>query len=288
MGEPVVFNNGLFWELRNARVSVLDRGFCYGDGVFETMRAYDNRIFRLEAHLDRLYRSLNRIFIELPLTCGELENFIHETLNRNGHPDAIIRLTVTRGEQTPTLRIDPEIPPTLVIYIRPFQPIPKRWYLDGVSISIYYNTAVKINGIDKQVKSLNYLSQIILRERTRRKGSLEALMMNELDEITEGTTCNIFIVKKDVLMTPMLNEYVLPGITRAEVLEIARKNGIKTLECKLSPNNVYEADEVFLTNTGFELLPVRKADDKKVGNGIPGPVTRYLHQEFLKNVAVQS
>ncbi len=285
MKETVVFFNGLFTPLRDARVSVLDRGFCYGDGLFETMRAYSNRVFRIDAHLDRLFRSAEMIFLDLPMTRGEVRKAITETLERNECPDAIIRLTVSRGEHSPGLKIDPDISPTVVVFVRPFEPLPRKWYAEGIKITLFPNSAGRTGGLREQVKSCNYLSQVIIRELSAKDGAYEGIMLDERNLITEGTTSNIFIVTNGTLRTPTLNEYVLAGITRKTVLEVARDRGIPSYEENLTREDVYQADEVFLTNTGIEILPVRMADDRIVGEGRPGALTRLLGREFSKNVA---
>ena len=286
MKEPVVFVNGLFWPQSRAQVSVLDRGFSYGDGLFETLRAYKGTVFRLEDHLDRWAHSARLIFLELPMTRGELRAAIYEPLERNGLSDAIIRLTVTRGEQAAGFSIDSEAPPTAVVHVRPFEALPGHLYAEGVAISLFSNSASRIGGIHSQIKSCNFLSQIVLRERARKEGSFEGIMIDDSQRIADGTTSNIFIVKDGGLKTPALNEFVLPGITRLAVLELAQSLGIPCAEQALTAEDIYQADEVFLTSTGIEILPVREADKRSIGIGEPGPITRRLRAMFLKTVEV--
>ncbi len=284
--KSLVFLNGFFVESENARVSVLDRGFCYGDGLFETMRSYHGKIFRLDLHVERLYRSAPLIYLDLPVTRKELIAIARETLRTNGIPDAIVRLTLTRGESAGGLRINPNAPPTLVVNVRPIDPLPSHMYEEGVNILISRG-ASKIPGLSPQVKSGNYLSRILLREMAAISKCQEAILLDEDGRITDGTTSNIFIVRDKVLFTPQINEYVLPGITRHVVLDIARNRNIPYSEQILTKEDVYLADEVFLTNTGIEILPVHQADNHVIGDGKPGPLTQLLYREFLKIVEEQ-
>ena len=288
MREPIVFVNGLFWPQSRAQVSVFDRGFTYGDGLFETLRAYRGAVFRLEDHLDRCSRSARLIFLELPMTRQELRTVVRETLKRNLLSDAIIRLTVTRGEQEPGLAIDPEAPPTVVVHARPFEALSRYSYEKGVRVSLFHNSAPRVGGINSQIKSCNFLSQIILRERARKEGVFEGIMIDSNKRIADGTTSNIFIVKNGILKTPALTEFVLPGVTRQVVLELAASLNISHEEQDLMVDDVYRADEVFLTNTRIEILPVQQADRQVIGTGTPGPVTRQLRALFLKTFGVSS
>lgn len=284
MAEPTVFLNGLFMPLSCARVSVLDRGFSYGDGLFETMRSYERKIFRLDAHLERLYQSLDIIYLGVPMTVGEMRSAVRETLIRNGHSDSMIRLTISRGEQNTGFHIDPDTPPTLVIIVRPLETLPREWVEKGIKISLFPSTAQKLGGLERQIKSCNFLSNIIIRERAHRQNSVEGIRIDEQGHVTEGTTSNIFIVKNATLITPEINENILPGITRRAVLEIAARKGIPVALQTLTAEDIYHAEEVFITNSIIEILPVRVADDRTIGDGNPGTITRFLHEEFLKSV----
>jgi len=284
MAEPTVFLNGLFMPLDSARVSVVDRGFSYGDGLFETMRSYDGTVFRLSAHLERLYQSLDTIYLKLPMTVGEMKSAVCETLVKNGQPDCMIRLTVSRGEQTSGFHIDPDAAPTLVIIVRSLETLPKEWYEQGIKISLYPNTAQKVGGLQRSIKSCNFLTNILIREKAHRQNSVEGILMDDLGRITEGTTSNVFIVKDGTLMTPAINENVLPGITRQAVLDIAPRLRIPVVQKSITAEDIYHAEEVFITNSRIEILPVRRADDRPIGKESPGPVTRRLHAEFLKTV----
>ena len=279
---PVVYLNGFFVPLEDAKVSILDRGFTYGDAIFETLRSYDGKVYRLTDHLKRLYENAQRIHLDIPLTQKEIEAVIHATLKANRNPEAYIRLTVSRGEGNPGLLIDPDQLPTLIVLVMPFKPIPAQLYRDGVTVALFENAAQKTSGLTRQVKSCNYLSQILVRESAERKQAREGILLDADGYITEGTTSNIFIVKDGQLLTPPINEYVLAGVTRQVVLELARKLGIPFSERPLSRSELYDADEAFLTNTSIEILPVTRADHSLIGAGVPGDITNSLRQAFLK------
>ena len=278
----IVYLNGQFVPLEDARVSILDRGFCYGDGLFETLRAYGGKVFKLGWHLDRLEQSAQSIYLELPESKETLTSVIYETLNKNNLTDAVIRLTVTRGESFPGLAIDESSHPTLVVHARPFKPVPEAWYREGIKISLRPRSAPKISGVERQIKSLNYLSPIMSLKQAGDQGAVEAVLLDDSGRVCDGTTSNIFIVRQEVLLTPAVNECVLAGITRKVILEISREMGIASEEKELNQEAVYQADEVFITNSGLEVLPVTKVDDVTVGDGRPGPLTRKLHENYLK------
>ncbi|GJL78221.1 MAG: branched chain amino acid aminotransferase [Nitrospinaceae bacterium] len=284
MGERIVFLNGLFMAQSSATVSVLDRGFCYGDGLFETMRCYGNRVFCLDEHLERLYQSLDLIYLDVPMTREEMRSALYETIKRNQVPDSMVRLTISRGEQSTGFHIDPETSPTFVIVVRELEPLPAEWYEKGIDISLFPETANRIGGLARQIKSCNFLTYIIVREMAHSKKSVEGILLDDNNRVTEGTTSNVFMVKDGVLKTPDLNPHILPGITRQVVLKVAEKNGIPVSLNTIHAEDIYHADEVFVTNSRIEVMPVRNADGKTIGSGRPGEVTRLLHAEFLKSV----
>ena len=284
MQDSVVYINGLFTPLKNAKVSILDRGFCYGDGLFETMRSCKGNIFRSDHHLERLFRSLPLIFIDLPMTRQEVRAVLQETLNRNKFKNAIIRLTVTRGINEPSFQIDPEVPPTLVVYARPHHPLPKAIYRNGVQITLLTLPAPTLPGVNQGLKTCNYLSNILVREISQRQGSMEGVIVDPILGVTEGATSNLFIVKQGVLKTPAVNNSVLEGITRRVVLEIARDHKIPIEKGLLTAEDVLTADEVFITNSGIDIVPVVRVDNASIGNKKPGILTRFILDEFLKSI----
>jgi branched-chain amino acid aminotransferase len=284
MQDSVVYINGLFTPLKNAKVSILDRGFCYGDGLFETMRTYKGFVFRSDHHLERLFRSLPLIFIDLPMTRQEVKAVLHETLNRNKFENGIIRLTITRGINEPSFQIDPEVPPTLVVHARPHHPLPKIIYRNGVQITLLTLPAPTLPGVNKGLKTCNYLSNILVREISQRQGSMEGIIVDPILGVTEGATSNLFIVKQGVLKTPAVNNSVLEGITRRVVLEIARNHKIPIEKGLLTEEDVLTADEVFITNSGIDIVPVVRVDNVSIGNKKPGILTQFLLDQFLKSI----
>jgi branched-chain amino acid aminotransferase len=288
MQDSVVYINGLFTPLKNAKVSILDRGFCYGDGLFETMRAFKGFVFRPDHHLERLFRSLPLIFINLPMTRQEVKAVLQETLNRNKFENAIIRLTVTRGINEPSFEIDPEVPPTLVVHARPHHPLPKDIYRNGVQITLLTLPTPTLPGVNQRIKNCNYLSNILVREISLRQGSMEGVIIDPILGVTEGATSNLFIVKHGVLKTPVVNNSVLEGITRMVVLEIARDHKIPIEKGLLTAEDVLTADEVFITNSGIDIVPVVRVDNTSIGNKKPGILTRFLLDEFLKSIEEDS
>ena len=261
---PIVYINGLFWTIDNANISVLDRGFTYGDGLFETMRVYSGKIFRLEHHLDRLFQSARSIFIELPITRNEIRSAIYAALKLNGLSNSIVRLTVTRGELGSGINVDYSSPPTVVILVKPVKAISKKTYKEGIGIKLYKKSAIRTQGISNKIKSCNYLSNIILRENALKENFFEAVLLDHNHNVTEGTISNIFIIKNNQLKTPILNEFVLSGIIRQAILDLCLENNIPFKEDLIAENDLYEADELFLTNSGIEILPVCNINHHKL------------------------
>jgi len=283
MHTPIVYINGLFWAIDKATISVLDRGFTYGDGLFETMRSYSGKIFRLERHLDRLFRSARSIFIDLPMTKNEIRSAINASIEINKLSNSIVRLTITRGEQDPGLNIDYSALPTVVILVRPTKVISKNVYKKGIGIKLYKNSAIRIQGISKQIKSCNYLSNILLREKAMKEGFFEAILLDNDNNATEGTISNIFIIKNNQLKTPSLNEFVLSGIVREAILDICRTNNISFKETAITEKDLYEADEIFLTNSGIEVLPVSNINHRYLKDINSNSMTSRIHTLLLKN-----
>ena len=281
---PVVYLNGKFVDLAHAKVSILDRGFCYGDALFETMRVYSGKIFRVDLHLDRLERGAQSIFLNLPESRERLKEILYQTFNRNQGADAVIRLTITRGEGTLGKLWQTDTTPTLSVYVKPYKAPPGEWYQNGVPISLVPDSASGLGGVAEQIKSANYLSSILARKQAEDQNSVEGIMMNSKAEICDGTVSNIFLIQQGHLVTPAVNPYVLAGVTRRVVLDLAAHTGISCKEKTLTAEDVFQADEVFLTNTGWEILPVTRINGEPVGAGQPGPITQALGQAFRKSV----
>ena len=280
---PIVYINGLFWTIDKANISVLDRGFTYGDGLFETMRVYSGKIFRLEHHLDRLFQSARSIFIELPITRNEIQSAIYAAIKLNGLSDSIVRLTVTRGELDSGVNVDYSSPPTIVILVKPVKAISKKTYKEGIGIKLYKKSAIRTQGISNKIKSCNYLSNIILRENALKENFFEAVLLDHNHNVTEGTISNIFIIKNNQLKTPIVNEFVLSGIIRQAILDLCLENNIPFKEDLITERELYEADELFLTNSGIEILPVRNINHHKLKNRGMRPMTKHIHMLLLKS-----
>ena len=280
---PIVYINGLFWTIDKANISVLDRGFTYGDGLFETMRVYSGKIFRLEHHLDRLFQSARSIFIELPITRNEIRSAIYAAIKLNGLSNSIVRLTVTRGELDSGVNVDYSSPPTVVILVKPVKAISKKTYKEGIGIKLYKKSAIRTQGISNKIKSCNYLSNIILRENALKENFFEAVLLDHNHNVTEGTISNIFIIKNNQLKTPILNEFVLSGIIRQAILDLCLENNIPFKEDRITERELYEADELFLTNSAIEILPVRNINHHKLKNRGMRPMTKHIHMLLLKS-----
>ena len=280
---PIVYINGLFWTIDKANISVLDRGFTYGDGLFETMRVYSGKIFRLEHHLDRLFQSARSILIELPITRNEIRSAIYAALKLNGLSNSIVRLTVTRGELDSGISVDYSSPPTVVILVKPVKAISKKTYKEGIGIKLYKKSAIRTQGISNKIKSCNYLSNIILRENALKENFFEAILLDHNHNVTEGTISNIFIIKNNQLKTPITNEFVLSGIIRQAILDLCLENNIPFKEDLITERELYEADELFLTNSAIEILPVRNINHHKLKNRGMRPMTKHIHMLLLKS-----
>jgi len=275
-----VYLNDRFVPQEEAVVSVFDHGFLYGDGVYETLRAYRGRVFQLAEHLARLERSASRIQLRLPVGPERLADLVRESLRRNQLQEAYLRITLSRG--TGEIGLDPALckSPTLVIIAKPFQPYPESIYADGVAVIIAKTRRNLPEALSPQVKSLNFLNNILAKMEAKTAGAHEALMLNHRGELTEGTTSNVFTVRGGRLLTPSVESGILEGITRGLVLQLAAELGIPSEETRLTVEDLTRAEECFLTNTTQEVLPVTQVDGRMIGNGRPGGITRRLHASF--------
>ena len=277
-----IYVDGTLYEKDDARISVFDHGFLYGDGVFEGIRAYEGNVFRLEEHIERLYRSAKTIALDLPMTQAEMTQAVLDTIAANEKKDAYIRLVVSRGPGD--LGIDPAncSKPTVVIIVAEIKLYPKELYETGASIVTSSVRRIPIQCLDPRIKSLNYLNNIMAKIDARRAGALEAVMLNHQGRVAECTADNIFFIQDGVLKTPDLMNGALPGITRATVLDIGVAIGMPTEEGNYGLHDLYNADELFLTGTGAEIVPVISVDGRTVGDGRPGATTKRLLDEFRK------
>jgi len=224
-------------------------------------------------------RTASALQLSVPQTQLELADIIAILLEKNGLQDGIVRITLTRGVSGHGILIE-DNPPTLVLFARRVGEI--VFYETGVSVVLVADGISALPGISQGIKSCNFLSNIILREYARQRGAFEAIGLDAKEHLTEGSVSNVFMVKDGILQTPALNAFILPGITRQTVLEIAEGLDIETMETELTPDLLYDADEVFIVNTGWEILPVVEADGRVIGSGVPGPLTRCIHEGYRK------
>ncbi len=275
-----VWINGELVDREHARISVFDHGLLYGDGVFEGIRAYGGRIFRCEDHVDRLFRSAGNIRLNIPLTKPQIVEALEQTVAANGVTDGYIRLVVTRGAGT--LGLDPNKCREPVVFIIADQIVlySEAMYEHGMEIITARTRRVGPDMIPASTKSLNYLNNILAKVEAVDAGAPEALMLNADGEIAEATGDNVFIVRGGTVLTPPPESGILVGITRKVVMELAEKLGIPLREQRIRPEELYAADECFLTGTAAEVIAVTKVDGRTIGDGRPGPITRKLLAAF--------
>jgi branched-chain amino acid aminotransferase len=275
-----VYIDGKLYDKEDAKVSVYDHGLLYGDGVFEGIRSYAGKVFRLDAHVPRLFDSARGIGLAIPMTQEEMARAITETLEANGLQDSYIRVVVTRGEGT--LGLDPNRceRPCVFIICDKIALYPKELYENGLEVVTASTMRNHPNAVNPRLKSLNYLNNILAKIEAIDAGTLEAVMLNHLGYVAECTGDNLFIVRDGVLFTPPIAAGILEGITRDEILDIARGDGIEIREENLTRQDLYVADECFLTGTAAEVVPVVKIDKRPIGDGTPGPITKRLAEAF--------
>ncbi len=266
-----------------ALVSVFDHGFLYGDGIYETLRAYNGVVFKLDEHIERLFRSACMIALEIPKTHEMLKQAVYETLKANSHNEAVIRITISRGAGP--IGLDPALcpKPTLVIMSHEFKKYPGPYYRKGVKISVVSTRRNFRDALNPQIKSLNFLNNILAKIEAKDRASYEAIMLNYRGYVAEGTISNIFFVKDNVLCTPCINIGILDGITRRIIINAAEEMGIKVREGYFRKHEIYRVEEVFISNTTMEVMPVAEVDD--IRTGMPGMITKALHKAYKKKVA---
>jgi len=272
--------NGRYVPKEEATVSVYDHGYLYGDGVFEGIRAYQGRIFRLEAHLDRLYDSARYLMLEIPLRKEEMKEVILETVRRSGMQDAYIRPVVSRG--VGDLGLDPRKckSATVVVIVDTIQLYPKEAYERGLRAITATTRKVRPDALSPQAKTLNYLNNIMARVEANQAGVDEAIMLTGDGYICECSADNLFIVRDGEVWTPPPYLGILKGITRTAVLELAGKLEVPAVERVFTPYDLYTANECFLTGTGAEIGPLVEVDGRRIGSGSPGPVSLRMVKAF--------
>lgn len=275
-----IWLDGNLVDESEAKISVFDHGLLYGDGVFEGIRFYNGRIFRLEEHIRRLFDSSRAILLNLPWTQEEVCKFTCETVAANGLRDGYIRLVVTRGAGE--LGLNPYLcpKPSMFIIASTIKLYPDEHYQNGLAIITCATRRPAPAALMPQVKSLNYLNNIMAKVEAIQSNALEAVMLNEQGYVAECTGDNLFILKNGALITPLISDGALDGITRAVLIELAAKIGVPFVERSLTRYDIYTADECFLTGTAAEVIPVVSLDRRIIGDGKPGPLTRRFLEAY--------
>ncbi len=281
-----IFMNGKLVDKTDAVISVYDHGFLYGDGIFEGIRIYNAKVFKLHEHIARLYESAKHIDLAIPLSIAEMCKAVEETVIANSKKEGYIRLIVSRG--VGNLGLDPRktTNPQIIIIVDDISIYPEEMYEKGMEIITATTIRNIPNALNPRIKSLNYLNNILAKLEANRAGVPEAIMLNHLGEVAECTADNIFLVKDGVLKTPAIHCGILEGITRNTVIDLAKVEKIAVEECVLTRHDVFTADECFLTGTAAEVIPVVKCDGRSIGLGLPGEITKLLRDRFRKFISV--
>ena len=269
-----VFIDGKFFDEKNAKVSVFDHGLLYGDGVFEGIRAYNGRVFKLKEHVDRLYYSAKAILLKIPMSRQAITKAVLDTCRRNKIRNGYIRLVVTRG--VGTLGLDPDRckKGSVIVIAGKIQLYPRELYENGMPLVTVPTTRNFANAINPAIKSLNYLNNILAKIEAKIGGCEEAIMLNPSGNVAECTGDNVFIMVGGKLLTPPLSAGALRGITRGAVIGLAAEMGLEVLEPDLTRYDLYNSDECFITGTAAEIAPVASIDGRVIGKGRPGPITK--------------
>jgi branched-chain amino acid aminotransferase len=286
-GGSWVYLNDRLVPRQSAVVSVYDRGFLYGDGVFETLRVYQGKIFKAREHISRLFRSVKAISLAIPVTPEDIQKILTETLEANRLRDARLRITISRGLDEVGFEPKTSSSPTIVVVAEEFSGHPEILYERGVNIAVVKTRKIPAISLNPQIKSLNYLNPLLAKMESQKMGVFEGILLNQEGYLCEGTVSNLFLVKEGHLLTPAPFCGILEGITRQTVLEMAQKSGIPVKEENLRPEEIFGADECFLTNTMMELMPAVKISGLAaqpevypIGDGCVGPTTRFLLKTY--------
>jgi branched-chain amino acid aminotransferase len=275
-----IYIDGKYYDEKDAKISVFDHGLLYGDGVFEGIRAYNGRVFRLKEHIDRLFCSAKSILLTIPLAHAKLMAAVVDTCRKNKLRDGYIRLVVTRGVGTLGLNPNRCKNPSVIIIADKIQLYPAEYYQRGLEIVTVPTVRNLHSALNPAIKSLNYLNNILAKIEAGNAGCEEAVMLNAEGFVAECTGDNLFIISEGQLLTPPLSAGALYGITRRVVMELAADSGVKVEEKNLTRHELFNAEECFLTGTGAELIPVVKIDGRVIGTGTPGRVTRRLVEQY--------
>lgn len=282
-----IYLNGKLVPKEDASVSVFDHGLLYGDGVFEGIRFYSGRVFRLDEHIDRLYRSARAIALDIPLDHARMSQAVLDTIRANEMTDGYVRLVVTRGEGSLGLSPKSCPRPTVFIIAAGISLYPEEMYRDGLKLVTCATRRIAHGALSPMVKSLNYLNNIMAKIEAEQVGAGEGLMLNEQGYVAECTGDNVFIVRRGSIITPPIAAGALAGVTREVVFEMARDAGMDIREENMTRYDIYTADECFLTGTAAELIPVVEMDSRKIRDGRPGPVTKRLTETFRELTRTQ-
>jgi len=278
--ESKIYIDGKFYPEANAKISVFDHGLLYGDGIFEGIRFYNGRVFRLEQHLERLWESARSICLEIPMSRRAMTEALLETIRQNDLREGYIRLLVTRGVGNLGLNPAQCKRPSVIIITAQIALYPESVYRNGLTVVTCATRRTNPSALNPAVKSLNYLNNVMARIEANLASADEALMLNDAGNVAECTADNVFLIKRGHIFTPPITAGALRGITRSVVFEIAAELGLRIAETDITRHDVFIADECFLTGTAAEIIPVVKADGRPVGNGKPGPITLRMIARF--------
>jgi branched-chain amino acid aminotransferase len=277
-----IYIDGKFYSEAEAKVSVFDHGLLYGDGIFEGIRFYNGRVFRLQEHFDRLWDSARSICLEIPMSIPEMTDALLQAIRANDLRDGYVRLIVTRGVGNLGLNPTQCKRPSVIIIVATIALYPAEFYSNGLTLVTCATRRTNPGALNPAVKSLNYLNNVMARIEANLAGADEALMLNDQGNVAECTADNVFVIKHGQIFTPPVSAGALRGITRSVVFEIAAELGVKITEADITRHDVFVADECFLTGTAAELVPVIKADGRTIGNGKPGSITTRMMARFRK------
>ncbi|MEW6379442.1 MAG: aminotransferase class IV [bacterium] len=282
--EPWIYINGTFWPKSQAKVSVYDHGLLYGDGIFETLRAYGGRILFLSRHIERLLAGAQAISLETGQTPGDIRDILYQTLAKNHLEDAYLRLSITRGEGE--IGLNPALcpKPTIIVQARAFSGHPQELYQEGIRAELVHIRRNAPKATDPAIKSLNFLNNILAMQEALRAGAREAIMLSQEGWVCEGSVSNIFWVSNGILRTPDPAVGLLAGVTRDAVLGLARLFGIAVEEGYFPAQDLFTATEAFVTNTTYEVMPVTSLGRCPVGDGQPGEIARFLLQKYREKI----
>ena len=274
-----IFLNGKIIPVTEGSISTGDRGFLYGDGIFETLRTYNSEPFKLAEHLERMRCSAEKLKIFFEYTSAEISETITKLLEKNGVQDAYIRITLSRGEGGSALQMSDGLKSTILIQAKSFTPYDEKLYTEGMSLAISEHRRSTTNPISRH-KTTNLLTSILLKQEAGSKSAHDSIVLNTDGYVAECIVSNIFMVKDGSVITPSLDTNILPGITRSTVLDICRDSSISAREECFKIETLIKADEVFITNSLMEIMPVSKIEDNKIGKTIPGKITQQLMNAY--------